>query len=78
LGLKPIRTTACTPQSNGKVERLIKAVLEDWVHVIAYQASEERNLWLPCCLGIDNGSRCHMALSGLSPQQRLMRLLAAE
>ena len=78
LGLKPIRTKAYTPQTNGKAERLIKTLLEEWAYVIAYQTSEERSLWLPRYLGIYNGSRCHMALGGLTPQQCLRRLLSAE
>ncbi|WP_231596289.1 hypothetical protein [Synechococcus sp. CBW1108] len=43
-----------------------------------YQTSAERNCWLPRYLGIYNGIRCHMALGGLSDQQRLKRLLIAE
>ena len=76
--LKPIRTRAYTPQTNGKAERFIKTMLAEWAYVIAYQTSEERNLWPPRDRGIDNGNRCHMALGGLSDQQCLQRLLIAE
>ena len=43
---------------------------------MAFQTSEERNCWVPRYLAIYNGRRCHMALGGLSPQQRLQLLLA--
>jgi len=78
LDLKPIRTKPYTPQTNGKAERFIKTILSEWAYVIAYQTSDERNRWLPRYLGIYNGSRCHMALGGLTPQQCLQRLLIAE
>lgn len=78
LDLKPIRTRAYTPQTNGKAERFIKTILAECAYVIAYQTSEERNRWLPRYLGIYNGNRCHMALGGLSPKQGLQRLLIAE
>ena len=76
LGLKPIRTKATTPQTNGKAGRLIKTLLEEQTYVIAYQTSEEHSLSLPHYLGITNGSRCHVALVGLTPQQCLMQLLS--
>ena len=78
LGLKPIRTKAYTPQTNGKAERFIKTLLGEWAYVIGYQTSEERNRSLPRYLGIYNRHRCHMALGGLSPLQCLHQLLIAE
>ncbi len=62
----------------GKAERFIKTLPGEWAYVIAYQTSDERNHWLPRYLGIYNGTKCHMALGGLSPQQFLQRLLIAE
>jgi hypothetical protein len=43
---------------------------------MAFQTSQERNRWLPRYLALYKGRRCHMALGGLSPQQRLAGLLA--
>jgi len=43
---------------------------------MAFPTSEERNRWLPRYLALSNGRRCHMALGGLSPKQRLAALLA--
>jgi hypothetical protein len=37
-----------------------------------FQTSEERKQWLPRYLKLYNLRRCHMALGGLSPQQRLV------
>lgn len=76
LDLKPIRTKPYTPRTNGKAERFIKTLLEEWAYAMAFRTSEERNRWLPRYLALYNGRRCHMALGGLSPQQRLTALLA--
>ena len=40
-----------------------------------FQNSEERNRWLPCHLGINNGFSKHSALGWHSPLQRLGELL---
>jgi len=76
LDLKPIRTKPYTPRTNGKSERFIKTLLEEWAYAMAFRTSEERNRWLPCYLALSNGRRCHMTLGGLSPQQGLTALLA--
>ena len=78
LDLKPISTKPYTPQTNGKAERFIKTLLGEWAYVMAYKASKERNLWLPGSLEMYNSHSCHMALGGLTPQQRLQRLLWGE
>ena len=78
LALKPIRTKLYSPQTNGKAERFIRALLVEWAYVIACHTSEERNRWLPRYLGIHNGNRCQMAFGGLIPQQCLQRLLIVE
>ena len=56
----------------------IKTLLAEWAYAMAFQTSDERNRWLPRYLGLYNDRRCHMALGGLSPKQRLQRLLIAE
>jgi len=76
LDLKPIRTRPYTPRTNGKAERFIQTLCKEWAYGMAFQSSEERKRWLPRYLGLYNGRRCHMALGGLSPQQRLVALLA--
>ncbi len=39
-----------------------------------YGTSSARNSLLPAYLQVYNGRRCHMALGGLTPQQRLAQL----
>lgn len=78
LNVKPIRARPYTPRSYGKAERCIKTLLGERAYAMTLQTSEERNRWLPRYLEIHNGSRCQVPLSGLSPQQCLNRLLAAE
>jgi len=76
LALKPIRTNPYTPRTNGKAERFIQTLCREWAYGMPFPTSEERKWWLPRYLGLDNRRRCHMALGGLSPQQRLVSLLA--
>jgi hypothetical protein len=35
MDLRPIRTKPYTPQTNGKAERFIKALLVEWAYIIA-------------------------------------------
>jgi hypothetical protein len=78
MAIKPIRTKPYTPQTNGKAERFIKTLLNEWAYAMPFQTSNERNRWLPRYLGLYNSRRSHMALGGLSPQQRLIQLLNDE
>lgn len=57
------------------MERFIKMLWGECAHVIAYRTSDDRNHWLPRYLGINNRTRCHMALGGFSPMQCLQRLV---
>jgi transposase InsO family protein len=76
MGLKAKKTRPYTPRTNGKAERFIKTLLEEWAYVMPYSNSAARNELLPAYLRIYNGRRCHMALGGLTPQQRLAQLQA--
>lgn len=42
-----IRTKPYTPKTNGKAERFIKTLQEEWAYGRAYQTSKQRNQWLP-------------------------------
>jgi transposase InsO family protein len=75
LALRTIRTSPYTPRTNGKAERLIQTLGKEWAYAMAFQASEDRNRWLPRYLVIDNRLRKHSALGWWSPQQRLAELL---
>ena len=46
-------------------------LLEEWAYVMPYATSAASKELLPAYLRIYNGRRCHMALGGLTPQQRL-------
>jgi transposase InsO family protein len=76
LDLHPIRTKPYTPRTNGKAERFIQTLCREWAYGMPFQTSDERNCWLPRYLMLYNKRRCHMALAGLTPQQRLAALLA--
>jgi transposase InsO family protein len=78
LDLRPIRTRPYTPRTNGKAERFIQTLCREWAYGMAFQTSEERKRWLPRYLRLYNDRRCHMALGGLSPQQRLVALLGED
>jgi transposase InsO family protein len=54
LDLKLFRTGPYTPCTNGKAERFIRTLLEEWACGMAFQTSEERNQWHPRYLGIYN------------------------
>lgn len=75
LDLRAIRTKPYTPRTNGKAERFIQTLCREWAYGMPFQTSEERKQWLPRYLRLYNQRRCHMALGGLSPQQRLLALL---
>lgn len=75
LGLKHIRTRPYTPRTNGKAERFIQTLCQEWAYSMPFHNSEERNRWLPRYLSIYNRLRSHSALGGRSPQQWLNELL---
>ncbi len=78
MALKSIRTKPFTPQTNGRAERFIKTRLNEWTYAMPIETSDKGDRRLPRYLGLCNRRRSHMALGGLSPQQRLKQLLNAE
>jgi len=78
MGLKAKRTRAFRPQTNGKANRFIKTVQNEWAYGKPFASSDERRHWLPRYLSINNGRRCHMALAGRTPFQQLQRLRVTE
>ena len=69
------RTRPYRPQTNGKVERLIKTLLAEWAYVRPYRSNEERLGALPAWLEFYNHGRPHTALGGLTPHQALVNNL---
>ena len=76
MGLTVKKTRPYTPRTNGKAERFIKTLLEEWAYVMPYSNSAARKDLLPTYLRIYYGRRRNMALGGLTPQQRLAHLQA--
>jgi transposase InsO family protein len=47
LGQLHLRTRPYTPKTNGKAERFIKTLLEEWAYGRPFQTSQSRENWLP-------------------------------
>jgi transposase InsO family protein len=59
------------PQTNGKVERFNRTLLDEWAYVRAYSSDAQRTRALDRWLHIYNHHRCHTALGGLPPITRV-------
>ena len=68
------KTRPYRPQTNGKVERFIRTLLETWAYAYAYQHERERSVALAPSLESYNRFRRHRALGGLTPLQRVNNL----
>jgi transposase InsO family protein len=73
LSLKHLRTRPYTPQTNGKVERMIQTLLREWAYRFAYETSDQRRDWLDPYLHFYNVHRRHSALAYNPPISRLDR-----
>jgi len=67
LGGRHKRTRRYRPQTNGKAERLIRTLLDEWAYGRAYGSNRERELALPAFVDFYNRGRPHTALGGRSP-----------
>ena len=68
------RTRPYRPQTNGKVERLNRTLLEEWAYARPYRDNASRNAALPNWLHHYNHHRGHTALGGLPPASRVPNL----
>jgi transposase InsO family protein len=68
------RTQPYRPQTNGKVERFNRTLLEEWAYVRAYNSEAERRRRLDSWLHTYNHHRCHTALDGQPPITRVDNL----
>ena len=59
------------PETNGKVERLNRTMLEEWAYQQPYASNEERAAALPAWLHPYNMHRAHTALGGRPPITRI-------
>ncbi|MFJ5837382.1 IS481 family transposase [Streptomyces shenzhenensis] len=65
------RTRPYRPQTNGKVERLNRTLLDEWAYVRPYSSNAERTAALVDFLHTYNHHRCHTALGGMPPISRV-------
>jgi transposase InsO family protein len=74
LGLRHLRTRPYRPRTNGKAERFIQTLQNDWAYGRVYASSAERRQHLPAWLNHYNYRRPHGSLSHRQPAARLAEL----
>jgi transposase InsO family protein len=74
LGARQLFTRCRRPQTNGKVERFNRTLLEEWAYVRPYAGNQDRAALLPGWLHMYNHHRSHTALGGGSPFDRVKHL----
>ncbi|MFD3622990.1 IS481 family transposase, partial [Streptomyces sp. NPDC058676] len=67
LGAAGKLTRAYRPQTNGKVERFNRTLLDEWAYLRPYASNVERTTALADFLHTYNHHRCHTALGGKPP-----------
>ncbi|MCX5390760.1 IS481 family transposase [Streptomyces sp. NBC_00094] len=71
LGATGKLTRAYRPQTNGKVERFNRTLLDEWAYLRPYTSNEQRSAALTDFLHTYNHHRCHTALNGHPPISRV-------
>ncbi|CAM5335672.1 Integrase core domain protein OS=Streptomyces lavendulae subsp. lavendulae OX=58340 GN=SLAV_05275 PE=4 SV=1 [Streptomyces lavendulae subsp. lavendulae] len=71
LGASGKLTRAYRPQTNGKVERFNRTLLDEWAYLRPYTSNDERTAALADFLHTYNHHRCHTALGGHPPISRV-------
>jgi transposase InsO family protein len=69
-GITPRHTRVRRPQTNGKAERFIRTLLNEWIRPHHYPTNTHRTNSLPDYLHHYNHHRPHRALRGQTPAQR--------
>lgn len=69
------RTRPYRPQTNGKAERFIKTLLDEWAYGRLYASNDERLARLPAWVEDYNTVRTHTSLGGRTPMEALVNNL---
>jgi transposase InsO family protein len=75
LGVRHLRITPGRPRTNGKAERFIQTMVNEWAYARIYGSSEEREAALPLFLKRYNFTRPHGSLGKRAPASRLNNLV---
>jgi transposase InsO family protein len=75
LDIRHLRIKPGRPRTNGKAERLIQTLLNEWAYARVYGSSTERTTALPLYLDRYNYHRPHGSLGHRPPATRLNNLL---
>ncbi len=75
LGIRLKRTRRYRPQTNGKVERFHKTLLDEWAYARLYRSNAERRRAFTSWLRSYNHRRPHTSLDGLTPMAALINNL---
>jgi transposase InsO family protein len=75
LGLRHLRIRPYRPRTNGKAERFIQTLLNEWAYERIYGSSGERTAVLPIFLDRYNFRRPHGSLGHRPPGSRLTKVL---
>ena len=67
LGARHKRTRPWRPQTNGKAERFIQTLINEWAYARPYGSNAERSVALSSFVDFYNRTRPHTALGGRSP-----------
>ena len=73
-GITHKRTRPYRPQTNGKVERFNRTLLDEWAYARPYRTEQERRDAYPTWLHTYNHHRGHTALKGQPPASRVPNL----
>ncbi|MDQ1041895.1 transposase InsO family protein [Streptomyces sp. V4I2] len=74
LGISPRWTRPWRPQTNGKVERFHRTLLEEWAYQRPYSSEAERQAAFPDWLDWYNYHRPHTGIRGQTPASRVTNL----
>jgi transposase InsO family protein len=75
LGLRQLRIKPYRPRTNGKAERFIQTLLNEWAYTRIYGSTSERAAALPRYLERYNYTRPHGSLGKQAPATRLNNLV---